>query len=145
MTGSFKIHQLTIASVLAFSVATFGTLSALPSFMASVKDYNVTNEYRKFDLQINYVDKKPEFYEQAAAHLRPTFPDFKFTPEPTGLRFSHDDAAEQKQVNFIVSELKALEPGVYWSVSNACLGSTCQPKILFKLTAKTLKIDTKES
>lgn len=140
--NKIKVQYLTIVMVLAAVMALAGTASTLPSFVASLKDYQVTAEYQSVDINITYKDKDKAFYERAAEQMMPMYPEFKFVAENDGLVFSVDDILHHEDVKFIITELKAMEPGVFWSVDRGCLGRACPQKINFKVVAKTLTINS---
>lgn len=140
--NNMKVQYLTMVMVMASVLALAGAASTLPSFVASLKDYQVTADYQSVDIDISYTDKKKGFYERAAQQMSPMYPDFKFVSENDGLMFSADKIVHHEDVKFIMTELKAMEPGVFWSVKKGCLGRACPQKISFKVMAKTLTINS---
>lgn len=138
-----KIQYLTIASVLVAGITLSGMATALPSFIAAWKDYQATSEYENFDVNIGYVPKNKAFYEQAANQMSGMYPSFKFIPENDGLVFIGSKVEDHETTKFVMTELKAMEPGLFWSVSHGCLGKTCPEVIKFKMFAQTLTIDSK--
>lgn len=137
---SIKIQYLTLATIIGLSVALFGMTSALPGFIESFKDYQTTSEYSGVELNIAYTEKDAKFYERVASQLEPLYPEFTFVPEPRSLTFKSLDVMDEQKIPLIVGELKAVEPGIFWSVAEACVGRNCAEKIKFKLVAKKLEI-----
>lgn len=139
-----KVQYLTIGMVIAAAITVSGMASALPSFVSAFKDYQATSEYENVDIGIVYKPKEKGFYEQSVVQMEGLYPEFKFVAEPNSITFSSDDLENHGSVNFIMTEFKAIEPGVFWSVDDGCLGRACPQKIRFKVSAKTLTINSQE-
>lgn len=142
MFKKFRLQSLTGASVLAAAITVAGMATSVPEFVSALNDYNKTSSQDSANIDIQYIKKDAKFYAEIVDQIRPMYPDFEFVAEQDGLTFSSEDITHNDQVKSLMTELKVIEPGLYWSIENGCLGRECPVKIRFKLFAQKLTVES---